>query len=146
MVREENVKLMSKIAIYEKQKGKTEIPMNKFYKEDYIRLNTLKTVMCATLVYVLIVAILVAYNIDFVLANILKMDYKQLAIILLGIYGIWIMLYWLLARIFYGKKFEASESNIVIYKHEVKKLQEAAKKETIKTTGGVGIGDDFIEF
>lgn len=146
MVREENVKLMSKIAIYEKQKGKTEIPMNKFYKEDYIRLNTLKTVMCATLVYVLIVAILVAYNIDFVLANILKMDYKQLAIILLGIYGIWIMLYWLLARIFYGKKFEASESNIVIYKHELKKLQEAAKKETIKTTGGVGIGDDFIEF
>lgn len=146
MVREENVKLMSKIAIYEKQKGKTEISMNKFYKEDYIRLNTLKTVMCATLVYVLIVAILVAYNIDFVLANILKMDYKQLAIILLGIYGIWIMLYWLLARIFYGKKFEASESNIVIYKHELKKLQEAAKKETIKTTGGVGIGDDFIEF
>ena len=36
MVREQNVKLMSKIAIYERNKGKIEIPMSSFYKGDYV--------------------------------------------------------------------------------------------------------------
>ena len=34
MVREEDVKLMSRIAIYEKREGRTEIPVNNYYKGD----------------------------------------------------------------------------------------------------------------
>lgn len=146
MVREENVKLMSRIAIYEKNKGKTEIPMNGFYKGDYVRLNSLKTVISATIAFVLIFALGVIYKLDYILANVLKLDYKKIAAAVILIYVFWIFVYWLIARIFYTKKYENARPNIIIYNHNLKKLQEEAGKEVVKTKGGVGIGDDFIDF
>jgi len=146
MVREENVKLMTKIAIYEKHQGKTEIPMHEYYKSDYVRINTLKAVVSATIAFVIILAIWVVYKLDYILANILKMDYKQIAIWIGLVYVLWIFIYWLFGRIIYAKRYEASRSNIIIYNHHLKKLQEESGKKIVKAKGGVGIGDDFINF
>lgn len=146
MVREENVKLMTKIAIYEKHKGKTEIPMNTFYKGDYVRLNSLKAMVSATITFVLIFALIVVYKLDYILANVLKLDYKQIGFQILLVYGLWIFLYWMIARIIYAKRYENTRPNIIIYNHHLKKLQEESIKETVRPKGGVVIGDDFIDF
>lgn len=145
MVREESVKLMTKIAIYEKHRGKTEIPMHEYYKGDYVRINTLKAVVSATITFVIVFAMLVLYKLDYILANILKMDYKRLAVTIGLVYVLWIFIYWLFARIVYAKRYEASRSNIIIYNHHLKKLQEESGRKIVKTKGGV-IGDDFINF
>lgn len=146
MVREENVKLMSRIAIYEKRNGKTEIPMHCYYKADYVRLNALKAVVYATIAFVLLAAIVVVYRLDDILKNILKYDYKKLVIGVLLLYGVWVFLYWLIARIVYSRKYENSRSNIIIYNHNLKKLQEEAQKDVVKAKGGVVIDDGFIDF
>lgn len=146
MVREENVKLMTRIAIYEKHKGKTEIPMNEYYKGDYVRVNTLKTIVSASITFVTILAVWVLYKLDYILANVLKMDYKKLAMLIALIYLVWIIMYWLIARIVYAKRYEDSRSNIIIYNHHLKKLQEEAGKKVMKAKGGMGIGDEFIDF
>lgn len=146
MVREQNVKLMSKIAIYEKRKGKAEIPMHTFYKSDYVRLNCLKAVVSATIVFVLVAALVVAYKMEYILVNVLKMDYKRMGITILIIYLIWIFLYWLIARILYAMRYENARSDIIIYNHNLKKLQEGSRKEVVKAKGGVVLGDDFIDF
>ena len=146
MVREENVKLMSRIAIYEKNDGKTEIPMHCFYKSDYVRLYALKAVVYASIVFALIAGLTVLYRLDDILKNIFKYDYKKLVIGILILYGIWVFAYWLIARILYAKKYEKSRSNIIIYNHNLKKLQEEAEKEVIKAKGGVVVDDDFIDF
>lgn len=145
MVREENVKLMSRVAIYEKRDGKREIPINNFYKGDYVRVNVLKTIVSATIAYVLIFVLTAVYKMDYILANILKVDYKKIVFFLIVIYGVWIFVYWLIARILYAKRYEDSRSNIIIYNHNLKKLQEAAQKEAVKAKGGVGISGDFID-
>lgn len=146
MVREENVKLMSQIAIYEKHDGKTEIPMHCFYKSDYVRLNALKAVVYASIVFVLIAGLTVLYRLDDILKNIFKYDYKKLIMGILILYGIWIFAYWLIARIIYARKYENGRSNIIIYNHNLKKLQEEAEKEVVKAKGGVVVDDDFIDF
>ncbi len=146
MVREKNVKLMTKIAIYEKNQGKSEIPMNEYYKGDYVRLNVLKSVVFGTIAYGLIVALVVVYQMEFLLSNILKMDYKALAIKILVLYLLWTFVYWLVARIVYARRYERSRSRIIIYNHDLKKLQEEVKKEVPKAKKGVVIGDDFIDF
>lgn len=146
MVREKNVKLMSKIAIYEKRAGKTEIPMNTFYKGDYVRLHSLKAAVSATIVFVLVVALIGVYKLEYILANVLKADYKKLITGILIIYVIWVFLYWLMARILYAVRYEKARPHIIIYNHHLKKLQEEARKETVKTKGGVVISDDFIDF
>lgn len=145
MVREENVKLMSRMAIYEKREGRSEIQINNYYKGDYIRINTLKTIVSATAAYVLLFILVVVYKMDYLLANIFKMDYRKMVVIILAIYVIWTFMYWLFARILYAKRYEGSRSNIIIYNHNLKKLQEAVQREAVKTKGGVGIGDDFID-
>lgn len=146
MVREENVKLMTKIALYEKNKGKTEIPMNAYYKGDYVRLNSLKAMLSATVAYVLMVALVVVYQMEYILANVLRIEYIRLGIYIGIGYFLWIFLYWLIARVVYAKRYEDSRSNIIIYNHDLKKLQEQMRKETIIPKGGVVINDDFIDF
>ena len=146
MVREEDVKLMSKIAIYEKRDGKKEIPINSFYKRDYVRLNVLKTVTSATFVFALIFGMVVIYNMDYVLANVMKMDYRKVGLQVFGIYALWIFMYWMIARILYAKRYDKVYPNIILYNHRLKKLQEPKQKEVLKAKGGVVINDDFIDF
>ena len=146
MVQEEKVKLMTRIAIYEKHEGKTEIPMNTFYKADYVRLNALKTIVSATIVYILVAVLVAVYQVEYILANILKVDYKKLLTVLLLVYAVWVFLYWLIARILYAKRYEDARSNIIIYNHRLKKIQENTEKEVVKTKRGVVVGDDFIDF
>ena len=146
MVREEKVKLMTKIAIYEKHQGKTEIPMHEYYKGDYVRIHTLKAVIFATAAFAIILALLAVYKLDYILANVIKIDYRRTAIIIGLIYAVWILVYWLSARILYAKRYENSRSNIIIYNHHLKKLQEESGKKVVRTKGGVGIGDSFIDF
>ncbi|MCR5702263.1 MAG: hypothetical protein K6G76_08980 [Lachnospiraceae bacterium] len=146
MVREENVKMMSRVAIYEKNDGKKEIPMNSFYKGDYVRLYALKSVINATIAFVLIAAIVVVYRLDYILANVLKIDYKQWALYIGGAYAIWVIIYWLIAFVIYSARYEKARPNIIIYNHHLKKLREMAETEIVKTKGGVVISDDFIDF
>ena len=166
MVREDNIKLMSKVAMYEKHQGKKEIPMNSFYKWDYARINALGAVVNSTIAFVLVAAIVIIYKMDYFLANILKMDYKRLGIRVAVVYCVWIALYWLVAMIMYARKYEKARPNIIIYNHDLKKLNEVAqmemmkskaikskvpvsktsKSEAAKSKGGVVIDDDFIDF
>lgn len=146
MVREQNVKLMSRIAIYEKNNGKKEIPMNSYYKGDYVRIYSLKAVVHATIAFVLLASIVIAYKMDYILSNILKVDYKQLAMYMAIIYVCWICIYWLIARILYSRRYEKARPNIIIYNHDLKKLREVSEKEVLKSKGGVVINDDFIDF
>ncbi len=146
MVREEDVKLMSRIAIYEKREGKTQIPINSYYRSDYIRLNVLKTIVYATIAFALLFAIVVVYKLDFILANVLKLDYKRLGIALFTVYAVWVFIYWVIARILFARRYEAARPNILIYNHRLKKLQEEKQKEVVKAKGGVVIDDDFIDF
>lgn len=146
MVREENVKLMSKIAIYEKRDGKAEIPMSGYYKSDYVRLNVLKSIVSATVVFVIVAAVIVMYKLDYILANLFKVDYKSLGMGILLLYMVWIGIYWLVARILYAIRYEKARPNIIEYNHNLKRLQEESQKEIWKAMKGVVINDDFIDF
>lgn len=146
MVREENVKLMSKMAIYEKHEGKQEIALSGYYKSDYVRMNVLKSIVFATIAFVAVAAVIAFYKLDYILANIFKIDYKSLGIGILLIYAVWILIYWLVARILYAWRYEKARPNIIDYNHNLKKLQEVSEREVLKAMKGVVINDDFIDF
>lgn len=147
MVREEKVKMMSKTAIYEKGKGKKEIAAHEYYKGDFVRIRSLKAVVSASIAFALIVGIVAFYKMDDILANVFKIDYKQMAIRVLIVYVAWIFIYWLISRIVYARIYEKSRSNIIQYNYRLKKLQESDDKEmTNHAKGGVEIGNDIIEF
>lgn len=146
MVREENVKLMSKLAIYEKHEGKQDIALSGYYKSDYVRMNILKAMVSATIAFLIVAMVIVLYKLDYLLANVFKLDYEKLGIGIMLIYIVWLLIYWIAARVLYAWRYEKARPNIIEYNHNLKKLQEASDREVFKAMKGVVINDDFIDF
>ena len=62
MLNEKKIKIMTKLALYEKNKGKQDIGMMKYYKDDYVSIKTLKTNISIT--FFLVLVYLVGFSIN----------------------------------------------------------------------------------
>ena len=89
MVRDKNVKLMTRMAIYEKNAGKYEIPMTGYFKGDYVRLNVLKSIVGGTVAFAMALVLGILYKAEYILANVMKMDYKQIGLKIIVVYLVW---------------------------------------------------------
>ena len=78
MLDEKKVKLMTKIAIYEKNEGKDMKIASKSFKVDYVTLNMLYTGITTTIGYVLMVVLYVFSNLENLLVNVSETDFPKL--------------------------------------------------------------------
>ena len=58
MINEEKVKIMDRLALYEKQEGRKYLPVSKYYRSDYIGLALIKNFFLVTIGYGLILALI----------------------------------------------------------------------------------------
>ena len=79
MINNEKVKLMTKLAIYEKN-NEEDIKLSKYYKVDYVKHNILKTLITVTIAYVCILALIVFYNMEYFLAEAFNLDYTIIGV------------------------------------------------------------------
>ena len=86
MINEEKVKIMDRLALYEKQEGGKYLPVSKYYRSDYIGLALIKNFFLVTIGYGLILAVIAAYNLEYLLDNVHKMDLISLGIVVRRIY------------------------------------------------------------
>lgn len=122
MVDAEKVKVMTKIAIYEKGDGKKEIPISKYYKRDYVKYNILKTMVFATISYWLIVGVAIAVNLEEILSKINNINYMAVVYMLFGGYVAFLFLYTLITKLVYGARYEKARPKLIIYNYLLKKL------------------------
>ena len=87
MINNSKVKLMTKLAVYEKN-HREDIEVSKYNKSDYVRLNLIKNVLSVTVAYILILLIIGIYQMEYLVANAVTLDYKSLGINILGFYCI----------------------------------------------------------
>ena len=80
MINEEKVKIMNRLAMYEKVEGRKYLPVSKYYRSDYIGLALIKNFFLVTIGYGLILAVAAAYNLEYLLDNIHKMNLITLGI------------------------------------------------------------------
>ncbi len=95
MINEEKVILMTKLASYESHKGKKDIAIVNYFRNDYIGFQVLKSVIAATISFLALFAVYVLYNFEDLMQDIYKMDLlefgKSIVILYLcvvGAYGI----------------------------------------------------------
>ncbi len=86
MIDPKKIRLMTKLAIYEKQEGQEDISIGKYYRADYVRMNILKTILAVTFGYLLLVLMIVIYHLEFLLDKALVLNYALLGKKLLGYY------------------------------------------------------------
>ena len=54
MINQERIQLMTKMAAYEENEGKKHIAIGGFFRSDYIGLQIIKAILCATIAYAIV--------------------------------------------------------------------------------------------
>jgi len=115
MVNMRKVRLMTKLAIYEKSEGKEDIKLGKYFRRDYIRLKILHNIVAVTIGYLLVVAMIVAYQMEYLIREAVNLDYIGIGKTILGIYIIIVTVYVMAAMVGYGLYYDYSRKKLAKY-------------------------------
>lgn len=88
MVNEERVKLMVRMAAYEKEGHKKNKVIVSFFRSDYISMQMLKTIVCTTIAFAIMFGLYVLYDFELFMKEIYRMDMFEFAKSVIIIYGI----------------------------------------------------------
>lgn len=129
MVNEEKVRIMSKLAWYEKEECKEELKDSRYYKNDYIRLHLLKSILSMTLGVILIAGMLIVYNMEYLVMHAVTLDYRNLAYTAAGIYFILLLVYGVGSFFFYSARYKRNIKKLREYYTQLKELQKLYEEE-----------------
>lgn len=148
MVNEDKVKLMTHIAIYEKNEENKDLVLGKYYREDYIKYNCLKTLVASTVCYWMFVAVFIMLKFQDILNKINEIDYfKTIGLFMAGYVG-FVLLYQIFAFVLYALRYYRAKPGLIEYNRNLKKLivfgekREHGKKQNMKVHSNIG-GDDL---
>jgi len=133
MLNNNKIRLMTKLALYETKEGKEDIRLSKYYKTDYVRYQVIKSIIGATIAYVLILALIFLYQSEYLIAKAVSLDYKTIGTNILGIYIILVAVYGLGSGVGYSIKYDNSRKKLARYYKLLKRLNKIYKDETPET-------------
>ena len=122
MLNERKIRLMTKLAIYEKKEGKEDLKLAKYYKGDYARLQAWKTGIAVTIAYILLLVVAAIYKLEYLLDHAFDIDFEALGKRVLGIYIIVLAVYVVIAMLAYSMKYAMSRKKLARYFRMLRKL------------------------
>lgn len=129
MISEQRVKLMTRLAAYEQKEGKQNEEIGSYFRGDYISLQILKSIISATLAFLLIVALFVLYDSELFLSDIYKIDIADYAKKLLLYYGVFTGVYVLISYVIYSVRYRKAKRRLKVYFNNLKRLQILYQRE-----------------
>lgn len=122
-------RLMTKLAIYEEGSGKEDIRLSKYYKSDYVRFQILKTILAVTFGYLLVLALVVLYKSEYLIAQAVTLDYHAIGITVLVGYIILLTIYIVGTIIGYSIKYDLSRGKLTKYFRMLKVMRKIYREE-----------------
>ncbi|MBQ2804068.1 MAG: hypothetical protein IJF07_09255 [Lachnospiraceae bacterium] len=122
MLNEERIILMTKMASYEEKEGKKNMAIGKYFRSDYITIQVLKSIICATIAYAICFALFIFYDFEVFMQDIYKMDLVTFAKDTLMYYAVFIILYGMLSYVICSYRYAKAKKNLKCYYHNLKKL------------------------
>lgn len=129
MLNNKKIRLMTKLAIYEKEDGKEDIRLGKYYRVDYVRYQLLKTIVAVTFGYLILVLMTILYNIEYLIAEAVVLDYATIGKNMLGIYLILLLVFGGSAALGYTIKYNQSRKKLAKYYLLLKRLKTVYRDE-----------------
>ena len=125
MLDSRKIRTMSRLSIFEESPlGKKSLRICRFFKNDYLRWELLKTVAGITVGYIIFIGLMAMYNLEFLIKNATSLDYKSLFSRFLGYYLILLVIY--VAGTFFLANYRYSRYNKNFKKYD-RKLKELGK-------------------
>jgi H+/Cl- antiporter ClcA len=123
LLNENKVKMMTKMAIYEKNEGRDMIKNARYFKSDYIALGMLKTLIATTIAYIIMTIMYAMFNLENIVADINSLDYVSIGKKLAIYYVIVLVIFGIIAGFVYGYKYEHSRKGLKKYFARLNKLE-----------------------
>lgn len=122
MLNEERIILMTKMASYEENEGKKNMAIGKYFRSDYIAIQVLKSVLCATIAYGVCFALYIFYDFETFMQDIYKMDLIAFAKNVLLYYVITVVAYGVISYMICSYRYAKAKKSLKCYYNNLKKL------------------------
>ncbi len=130
MLNEDKIKLMTKLAVYEKRTGKKTMKMTKYFRSDYISWNIIKTALAVTIAYAMMAGIWLLYHMEEYIAELYSMDFAVLIRSFLVSYIQLLVVYLVAAFLIYQIKYTLAMKSLKRYGTTLKRLKQADSEES----------------
>ena len=132
MINMRKVRLMTKLAIYEKKEGKEDIRLGTFFRRDYVRLKILQNIVIVTIGYLLVLGMIGAYQMEYLIKEAVTLDYVGIGRLILGIYVILITVYVMAVLVGYSLYYDYSRKKLSKYFRMLRLLRSFYEEEEIE--------------
>ena len=123
MINENKVKMMTKMAIYEKNEGKKMLRTAKYFKGDYVSLAVLKSTIATTFAFIIVALMVVLCNTESIIRQINSMDYAALGKKIIVYYVLALIVYVVISGIYSAYQYDKTRSGIKKYVMRLNKLE-----------------------
>ncbi|MGN0316325.1 MAG: hypothetical protein ACI4E1_00135 [Lachnospira sp.] len=123
MLNENKVKMMTKMAIYEKNKGKRMIKTAKYFKGDYITFGVLKTLITTTIAFIIIIGLYVLCDAEGMVKAVSRMGYADFATTVAFVYVFFMIIMTCIAILVYRAEFVNTREGLKRYFSRLNKLE-----------------------
>lgn len=131
MLNNKKIRAMTKLALYEQKEGKEDIRLSKYYKNDYVRYEVLKTIINVTIGYALILLLIGIYKADYLISNAVTLNFPRIGQYILGFYIIILTIYVVSSIIGYSLKYDKSRKTLAKYYKALKRLSNIYGQEDV---------------
>ena len=132
MLNEERIKLMTKMACYEANEGKKNVAIGNYFRGDYIGLQVIKSILSATIAFVILFAMFIFYDFEIFMTDIYKMDLFQFAKSVIIDYLIFTGVYALISYGVYTYRYTRAKKRLMMYYNNLKRLAYLYDRENKK--------------
>lgn len=129
MLNEERIKLMTKMASYEANEGKRNVAIGNYFRGDYIGLQVIKSIISATIGFLIVFALFVFYDFEVFMSDVYKMDLLQFGKTVIIAYLIFVVAYALISYMIYTYRYTKARKSLKMYYNNLKKLAYLYEKE-----------------
>ena len=122
MLNEDRIGLMTKMAAYESSQGKKDISVSGFFRGDYISFQVLKSALCATIGFGLVIAMYILYDLEGFLTDFYKMDVVEFAKGIAAKYAVVLVIYLLISYFIYAYRYSRAKKHMKKYVSQLNEL------------------------
>ena len=129
MVNEERIKLMTRMAAYEKEEHQKNKKIVSFFKKDYISMQMLTSIICTTIAFIIVFGLYVLYDFEIFMKEIYQMDLFQFAKTVIIIYLVFLGIISLVTHMVALYRYNKALQSTKVYYTNLKKLSHSYGEE-----------------
>ena len=122
MIDEERVRLMTRMASYADKEGRANTSIVSHFRSDYLGLQILKAIICATIAYMIVFGVHIYYDFENFMINIYKMDLLEFAVDALKKYVIFTAVYCVIVYVAFAFKYGRAQKILKRYFNNLRLL------------------------